>query len=460
MIHKPGLLIDGVSIGDFVHKYDDENVQIVSDVVTKTHDGTMKIASYVFYADGTPKSYVYDTMACASGYSYYLSGTTIPVNEKIHLSIINTEQITAKLLVNNEFAVIVPNSNGTWKYNNFVGKYGTLVAWTTPPLSADTVEQYQCTVKCDAQVPLILEDGELQYITLPLPTPSNTKVSKDKEDTMTDEILDADKDGIADNGVNWCVYTISGANPKDANVYISKHVPTDPMTTDVLAKSLCTTAILTETGFTANFDGEYILDSQATNPPHEYVVWCVSDTPGLEILELDMVDRECLAGDTLITMADGNTKCIEDILPGDILMAGDGTPTVALRVTNGLWNKYHTLYTFEDGTVIDEIHDHRFYNAEQGFWQHLKKWNIGEHAKRQDGAEVALISIERINESKEMFGLWTESMDYWANGLLSGETAANQSLLQDTTVEQAVDMMESLSQSALLNVMGLEGLLP
>ena len=111
--------------------------------------------------------------------------------------------------------------------------------------------------------------------------------------------------------------------------------------------------------------------------------------------------------------------------------------------------------------MIDEIHDHRFYNCEAGFWQLLRLWHIGDHARRQDGAEVALVSVERVDEPAEMFGLWTASRDYWANGLLSGETAANQALLADARLEQAAEMMASLEERAILQLLGgLEDLLP
>ena len=45
-----------------------------------------------------------------------------------------------------------------------------------------------------------------------------------------------------------------------------------------------------------------------------------------------------------------------------------------------------------------------------------------------------------------MFGLWTESGYYWANGLLSGDASANLPLLSDCTAEKAVEMAESLEE--------------
>ena len=171
-------------------------------------------------------------------------------------------------------------------------------------------------------------------------------------------------------------------------------------------------------------------------------------------------DGTCLAGHTLVTMADGKRKRLEDVRPGDLLLAGDGTPTPVLRVARGRINPFHTLYRFEDGTVIDEVHDHRFFNVEAGFWQVLRRWRIGDHARRQDGAEVALAAVEQVNRPAEMCNLWTGSRDYWAEGLLAGEIAANQPLLMEATAEQAAEMAASLEERTILNLLEMEDALP
>lgn len=168
----------------------------------------------------------------------------------------------------------------------------------------------------------------------------------------------------------------------------------------------------------------------------------------------------CLAGETLITMADGTTRRLDELVVGDLVMAGDGRAVKVTRTEHGDLNDSHTLYTFADGTVIDEIHAHRFYNADQGFFQVLGRWQLGERALRQDGQTVALVSVEHVDEPKQMFGLWTESHDYFANGLLSGETMANQRLIATATAEQAAAMAASLGEGAALALIGEKGLFP
>lgn len=238
-----------------------------------------------------------------------------------------------------------------------------------------------------------------------------------------------------------------------------------PLTLDTLTPTVKASAEPADGSYSMTFEGEYHENSQSAKypappwPKWKYIVWCEADSGELTVA-MTSTNNQCLSGDTRITLAGGGTKRLAEIRPGDLLLAGDGTPTQVRRVARGRWNDHHTLYRFEDGTVVDEIHAHRFYNCEAGFWQLLERWNIGDHARRQDGAEVALVSVERVEEPAEMFGLWTESRDYWANGLLSGETAANQALLADATAEQAADMMASLEESAVLQLLGVEEMLP
>lgn len=87
----------------------------------------------------------------------------------------------------------------------------------------------------------------------------------------------------------------------------------------------------------------------------------------------------------------------------------------------------------------------------------MKDWKIGEHARRSDGTIAALLKVERIDEPMECFGLWTESRDYFAEGLLTGETAANQRLLKDATPEKAADMLASVPPEVLADYMRREG---
>ncbi len=257
----------------------------------------------------------------------------------------------------------------------------------------------------------------------------------------TDQIILADYEALA--------FVVTGkCNAGTEIIYVSTN-------SSNLVNTVKASATPDEDGsYTLGFTGDYDIT---------YYIWYEAEDGILTThTTYSVVDISvCLSGDTLIMMADGTQKRLEDIREGARLRSGDGTETTVTRISErGHFRPGHILYTFEDGTIINEVHEHRFYNVEQGFWQKLMNWEIGEHARREDGAEVALVSVEMIeDEPTEMFGLWTESGSYFANGLLSGDASANQPLLTDATAEQAADMALSIGGREIMELLGLEEML-
>ena len=146
----------------------------------------------------------------------------------------------------------------------------------------------------------------------------------------------------------------------------------------------------------------------------------------------------------MVNTADGTTKELQTLEPGELVLDVNGGETKVIRVNRGSFNPYHTLYTFENDIIIDEISSHRFYNVEKGYWEHLSKWKIGKHAQDINGNKVKLLSRQRIYEEKENFGLDTESGRYYANGLLSGPARCNRELLKHKTLKEAIGMLGSI----------------
>lgn len=225
------------------------------------------------------------------------------------------------------------------------------------------------------------------------------------------------------------------------------------------------TGLLEDNTFSMTWDGEYHRIPADTTGIHDstkwnYLIWCVAESGAVVLTSKSAIHRMCLAGDTPIRMADGSERRLDELSIGDLVLAGDGSATEVIRVQRGRWNPYHTLYKFEDGSIVDATAPHRFYNVEQGFYQWLDAWRLGEHARTADGGTTALIGIERVEEPAECFGLWTAARDYFAGGLLAGETAANQRLLAEATAEQAAAMAASLTEKDLAELAGWEAILP
>lgn len=142
---------------------------------------------------------------------------------------------------------------------------------------------------------------------------------------------------------------------------------------------------------------------------------------------VDSADFACLTGDALITLADGTQKRIDKLTLSDKVLSYNPS-TMQLEAdeityTDSKEDKSFTEYTryiFSDNTEIKTVHRHRFYNMERQAMTYMDEWKIGEHAIKQDGTVVELISSELIKEIVKHYTIFTKNQNYFANGLLSG----------------------------------------
>lgn len=190
---------------------------------------------------------------------------------------------------------------------------------------------------------------------------------------------------------------------------------------------------------------------QGLGPEKSYYLYVAQEN--LTISAFTLGEEPCLAEDTLITMADGSEKQIQHVVVGDYILSKDKTAARVTKVRKTYGQTYHTLYTFEDGTIIDETGPHCFYNLEQDYWVTLEKWKIGEHCIDINRNAVALMSKERIEEPKKQCGLWVDGNTYFANGLLSGSAEYNLNLLEEIDLDKAVEMMNTVDLGRLLKYM-------
>lgn len=391
--------------------------------------------AFVFGCYDAPYGVAYATAALTSTADYDLSGVAVPAGSVVCLSRAGANAAPEELAAG-VFTTVQSDDTGAWSYEGLKGWDGMLWAWIKVPATVLDALNAAISNSMEVSIHQDAEDANIQHVSIPA-------VSSTHPDVVA-------------NSWSFINYTVTGSAPAGVEaVYVSDVSDMgedDAVSVSALTPKVVATAVPDSAGNYTTTWQDYLSASQ-------YLVWCQSES-GTLTASMTWTGGTCLSGDTLITLADGSTKRLDEVQPGDLLLAGNSKPTRVRRVARGQWNNHHTLYRFADGTVIDEIHDHRFYNCEAGFWQLLRHWKIGEHARRQDGAEVALVSVERVDGPAEMFGLWTESRDYWANGLLSGETAANQALLADATAEQAAEMMASLEEQAILQLLGVKEILP
>lgn len=146
-------------------------------------------------------------------------------------------------------------------------------------------------------------------------------------------------------------------------------------------------------------------------------------------VKLTYPDVTCLTGDTLITLADGSTKRIDEITYADEVLAIDSESgkLCATKITytdadqHKVYNHYDK-FEFDDGTVLKVVHRHRFYNCEDERMIHIDAFTLGDRAYKQDGTMPKLVYRKEHFEDVDTlhYTIFTEKQNYFANGLLSG----------------------------------------
>lgn len=143
-------------------------------------------------------------------------------------------------------------------------------------------------------------------------------------------------------------------------------------------------------------------------------------------------DNICLTGDMMVTLADGSEKQICDLTSDDTYIAYDlatgdlvTAPAKyfdAVDGHSGNFAGHYQKYTFDDGTVIKEVHKHRFLNLTKMEFINLCHWEIGDRIYKIDGTTPALVSKEIVVGMVEHFTVTTEKYhDGFVQGCLYGD---------------------------------------
>lgn len=413
------IIVDGVSYANAVYKRNENEIVDGQFYIADGNGG--KLGAFAISVTDEIVGYFIKPIVLHEASVYEISGVATPGDITVFLS---TGFVRGSIdaLKNNVIASAYADNEGNFKFSNILCPTGTVSMWIA------TLAQDAPTASLTYELSVIDYDPDMGNLL----THSFTELEGDYENPL---------------------FTVTGTCSEDIEkVYLSG--AENAMSIGYLMETLCSSVVPSNGTYEIEHSGDY---------EQNYIVWGITKSGGSLTIDTIVVTEDsstCLSGDTMITMANGSIRRMDSLCVGDIVLSDGGIPSHIHAVRNGRFSDYHTLYYFEDGTIIDETHPHRFYNVDQGFWQRLQLWNIGDHAIKQDGKMVALVSVERLNEEVEMFGIWTDSGTYYANGLLSGTASCNKGLLAEATAEQAVDMMLSTNESWLLQLMGLDGGLP
>ena len=141
---------------------------------------------------------------------------------------------------------------------------------------------------------------------------------------------------------------------------------------------------------------------------------------------IDVAIYHCLSPDTRILMHDMSEKMLKDIVIGDKILAidpktGSLVEDIVIKTHAGVGSAVD-IWEFEDGTKVETIGRHRFYNIDLQEFMYLEAWNKDESAKNINGKSVKLIKHENVAvENAPHATLFTAKYNnYFANGLLAG----------------------------------------
>ena len=135
----------------------------------------------------------------------------------------------------------------------------------------------------------------------------------------------------------------------------------------------------------------------------------------------------CLAEGTLITLADGSTKTIENIDMSDSLRVWDFDKGMFTE-SNPLWIKVeetttqYNLLSFSDGSTLKTINQHRIFNKEKGMFTHpmTEDTPIGTTTVNVFGEEVTLVDKRVVVDEINYYNVVTNyHMNLYADGILT-----------------------------------------
>jgi len=143
--------------------------------------------------------------------------------------------------------------------------------------------------------------------------------------------------------------------------------------------------------------------------------------------ELTAENAVCLAVGTLVTLADGSLKKIEDIEYTDLLSVwnfDDGRFDTAcpLWIKKAERTDRYNLLRFSDGTTLKTINQHRIFNKEVGAFTYpmTDDTPIGTTTFNISGEEVRLVDKRVVHESVNYYNVITHGhMNLFADGILT-----------------------------------------
>lgn len=147
--------------------------------------------------------------------------------------------------------------------------------------------------------------------------------------------------------------------------------------------------------------------------------------------------KKCLLEGTLITMADGSSKRIEEVKEGDLvksidLATGKETQAVVLANNVGDVENYYYMMMFEDGSSLKTNWTHDIYNATKGTWAKSDcDMYLDDEVIKENGTRTKFIgTIDTIGTTGgkrcNFYDIVVSNNCYYADGILCAHNPITQ----------------------------------
>lgn len=151
--------------------------------------------------------------------------------------------------------------------------------------------------------------------------------------------------------------------------------------------------------------------------------WAVATMQWVE----DNFVKKCLKAGTLIAMADGTEKPVEEVKPGDLVKSYDiekgcVCDAVCLNVSQTGKAEAYTAMVFDNNTYVELFGEHDIFIDDRGTLECYQYMDVGEKAIIKDGTKSTFLFRTTVNHhvKSRHYAIVTSNNLYFANGILLG----------------------------------------
>ena len=289
---------------------------------------------------------------------------------------------------------------------------------------------------------------------------TNKKYKMYPLDAITSIMDDANKDGVLEtfnfkNNIASAVITPEGANAFGGSITVTITYTTGQVLTVTLGapsnlnspgasnggKTFSVKVNNGNKGIYLQSDGAVASSSAATGT-WPITGWSFKGTSGTVITNSTRVtinftkpSSGCVTGDTLITLADGSQKRVDQLTEEDLLLAWDfetgayAAAPAAIYECHGTKEWTVVQLNFSNGTSVKIVDDHGFFDTSVNDFVFISQENVAEFVGHSfvcvDGDSYTTVTLDSFDIYTEVNSIWTIQVAFYNNSISNGMFTLN-----------------------------------